>query len=634
MVAVVLYHFAVPGFSGGFVGVDVFFVISGFLMTGIIVSGLERGTFSLSSFYLARAGRIVPALLVLCATLLLLGWSWLANTDYQILATHAVTALAFVSNFKFWKEAGYFDAASHDKWLLHTWSLSVEWQFYILLPLGCLLVWRWLGRRALQWALLALGIGSMLFSFYASKQWPGTAFYLLPARIWEMLAGGLVWWLTRQHRVNTRLSRLLEGLGLLLIALAIALFDASLAWPGPAALVPVVGAMLVLGAQRDASPWTANPVSRRVGASSYSLYLWHWPLVVALVYAGEQHHPGWIVAGLLLTLLLGEASMRLVENPARKGLAALTAWQQNTTFVLLVGSLGGLALGLNIAINTKQPWLVNRVDSVVELAADEALNFNSRRDECLLSPGKKLKLPLCRFGEGPLEAVVLGDSHANASVGAVAAVAPGSTLELTYSGCATAFGLQRIAHQCAEFNDDSITLINATFTRQKLFIVNRASLAIQGENKDGNMKPLGYFDQIYPTANEALNNQFASRFAETVCSIKDSDRVYLVRPYPEMGVDVPKTLVRALQLGKPDPEISISLEEYQERHKVEWAAQDAAARRCGVHILDPLPYLCHDGRCWGSKEGRPLYFDDDHLSEYGNRLLMPMFKQAWNTPAG
>lgn len=129
VMAVVLYHFGVPGFASGFVGVDVFFVISGFLMTSIIISGLEQGRFSLWGFYRARARRIIPALLVLCISLLILGWFWLPSIDYKILGTHAATALVFVSNLKFWREAGYFDVASHEKWLLHTWSLSVEWQF-------------------------------------------------------------------------------------------------------------------------------------------------------------------------------------------------------------------------------------------------------------------------------------------------------------------------------------------------------------------------------------------------------------------------------------------------------------------------------------------------------------------------
>ena len=138
--AVMLYHFGVPGFTGGFVGVDIFFVISGFLMTAIIINGLENDRFSLWEFYLARTRRIIPALLVLCVFLLMLGFFWLPSIDFKILGTHAATVLTFVSNVKFWREAGYFDATSHEKWLLHTWSLSVEWQFYILLPLGCLLL--------------------------------------------------------------------------------------------------------------------------------------------------------------------------------------------------------------------------------------------------------------------------------------------------------------------------------------------------------------------------------------------------------------------------------------------------------------------------------------------------------------
>lgn len=328
VVAVVLYHFGIPGFSGGFVGVDVFFVISGFLMTGIIIRGLERGSFSLWDFYLARARRIVPALLVLCASLLLLGWFSLPSLDYKALAIHVATAMAFVSNIQFWKEAGYFDVASHEKWLLHTWSLSVEWQFYILLPLGSLLVWRLLGPRALRWTLMALGVGSLLLSVYASQRWPTPAFYLLPTRIWEMLAGGLAWWLTRKHLLNTNLGTLMERVGLLLIGLAIVLYDTGLAWPGHAALVPVVGTMLVLAANRQRSWFTNNFIARHLGASSYSIYLWHWPLVVILNYLGESNNPILIASCIALSILLGELSYRLIENPSRVKLASLKKYKE------------------------------------------------------------------------------------------------------------------------------------------------------------------------------------------------------------------------------------------------------------------------------------------------------------------
>ena len=146
VLVVVLYHFGVLGFSGGFVGVDIFFVISGFLMTKIIYSGLNKENFSLLQFYYSRAKRIIPTLIILCLTLLSIGWYLLPAMDYRALGIHSVSALVFLSNFKFWKESGYFDTSSHENLLLHTWSLSVEWQFYIVLPLIFILVWFSLGK--------------------------------------------------------------------------------------------------------------------------------------------------------------------------------------------------------------------------------------------------------------------------------------------------------------------------------------------------------------------------------------------------------------------------------------------------------------------------------------------------------
>ena len=636
VVAVVLYHFGVPGFAGGFVGVDVFFVISGFLMTGIIITGLERGNFSLWSFYLARARRIIPALLVLCATLLILGWFWLPNADYKLLASHVGTAVAFVSNLKFWREAGYFDTASHEKWLLHTWSLSVEWQFYILLPLGCLLLWHWFGKRGVKLALVAAGLLSLALSVYASDRWPGAAFYLLPTRAWEMLAGGLVWWATRTQPMPRQWAALAEGVGIALIILAITTFDPAMQWPGYLALVPVVGAMLVLAANRQHSWLTANPLVRHLGVSSYSIYLWHWPLVVLLTYAGEQANPQWIVLGVLGSLVLGELSLRGVENPTRKGFAKFGIWSQSCQLVVVTGAVGLAAVLVFTGFKVSSPILIKRLAPEINLIADESLNKNPRQEFCHLSPNKGVDSPLCEFGTGKVKVVVVGDSHANAIVTALPAVVDGKAIELTYSGCGTVLGIKRkpvngAIYQCGDFADKTISKINGSLKNLNVVIVNRSSTTLMGSNEAGESYgiPTFYFDQPYDKPNDQLNSQYGSALIKTMCAIDNPSRVYLMRPIPEMGIDVPKTMARALMFGKPASQISISLEEYHARHKVVWAAQDAAAEQCGVKILDPLPYLCHDGRCWGSKNGRPIYYDDDHLSEYGNKLLVPMFKQAF-----
>jgi peptidoglycan/LPS O-acetylase OafA/YrhL len=354
VISVVLYHFGVPGFSGGFIGVDVFFVISGFLMTSIIISGLEKDNFSLWGFYLARARRIIPALIVLCTTLLILGWFWLPSADYKTLGNHASAALSFFSNFKFWREAGYFDTASHEKWLLHTWSLSVEWQFYILLPIGCLLLWRWLGRNGVKLALVFIAAISLTLSIYVSAHWPGAAFYLLPTRVWEMLAGGLIWWITSTKTIPLQLARLFEGIGFSLILLAVILFNSTMQWPGYFALVPVIGAMLVLTAKRSNSFLTANSVANRLGKSSYSIYLWHWPLVVLLTYIGEQRNPLWIAAGIGFSILIGELSYHCIENTTRPKLASLNKIKELSAIavpasIVVCGALFiNLSNGLNI----------------------------------------------------------------------------------------------------------------------------------------------------------------------------------------------------------------------------------------------------------------------------------------------
>ncbi|MBM3392738.1 MAG: acyltransferase, partial [Betaproteobacteria bacterium] len=193
VLAVVLYHFGVIGFGGGFVGVDVFFVISGYLMTKIILEPLSAQRFSLPAFYLARARRIVPGLAALCALLLLYGWYRLSPIDYKLLAKHVGSSLAFVSNQVFWKESGYFDADAHEKWLLHTWSLSVEWQFYLAYPLLILVARRLFGHRAnFAIVLWMLFVASLAWSAWLAFANPSKAFFLLPTRAWEMLAGGLI----------------------------------------------------------------------------------------------------------------------------------------------------------------------------------------------------------------------------------------------------------------------------------------------------------------------------------------------------------------------------------------------------------------------------------------------------------
>lgn len=637
VVAVMLYHFGVPGFGGGFVGVDVFFVISGFLMTGIVLRGLERGGspwFFIASFYMARARRILPALIVLCAVLLALGWWVLMPVDYKALGTHVAFSLAFLSNIQFWREAGYFDAASHEKWLLHTWSLAVEWQFYLLLPLVLLAIWKWRpGRQAVMVAMMVGLLASLALSIGATPWRPAAAFFLLPTRAWEMLAGGLVYLLAHRWHGTERQRSALEVAGMALVIGSIAGFDSASAWPGWRALVPVLGTVGVLLAARSGSLWTGHAIAQWLGTRSYSIYLWHWPIVVALTYLEWQANPGAIAAGLALALVLGHLSYHGVENPARRQLDQRPLrWG---AVALLAGVVIVVAPGVGIRV---QEGVLGRFSPEIELVSQEALNRNPRMDAC--HPATGVKSPSCVFGGSEVRAIVMGDSHANGIVSAVVAAkmrAEDGVMEWSYSGCPTLHGVHRVSDrkmQCAAFFDWTIENLKKVPSDVPLIVLNSSTTYVVGHGGpwlEKNNKPEIYFSKFHETTSPAFLIEFTKHLTDTACQLAKDRRVYLVRPLPGMAVDVPRTLSRAMQLEK-DENISISLAEYHQRHAFVWAAQDAARDRCGVHILDPLPYLCWDGRCHGAKDGRPLYYDSSHISEHGNKLLVPMFAEIFQGP--
>ena len=319
--AVVLYHFGIPGFSGGFAGVDVFFVISGFLMAGIVVGGLEKQRFKLFDFYMARARRIVPALLIVVLLVLVVGAVILMPGDFKQMGRHARDSLFFMSNLRYLKESGYFDVASHEKWFLHTWSLSVEWQFYLIYPLILAVVYRFLPQRRL---LLALHGIALLASFSLAVYWVGSkselAFYLLQARAWELLLGGLVFFASTASWPELR-RRNSEWLGLGLILASIVMIDSQQPWPGALALPATLGAALVLLARRQRSLGTGTGLAQWIGLRSYSIYLWHWPLAVGLVYFNLQKEWLWVGAAIAAALLLSNFSYHWIETPSRRWLA-------------------------------------------------------------------------------------------------------------------------------------------------------------------------------------------------------------------------------------------------------------------------------------------------------------------------
>lgn len=315
ILGVLIFHFNHNSLSGGFSGVDVFFVISGFLMTKIIFTGIDSNSFSILKFYAARCRRIIPALGALCAALMAFGWFNLSPFEYQKLSYNSLSSIFFISNTAYWADSSYFSTDSASNWLLHTWSLSVEWQFYLIYPLIIVGMSKVVSRETVVKTLCVLFIASLALSSWLAYAYPTSAFYLLPSRAWEMISGGLVFLFPVRATIRARQAMLYAGV--IAIILSFILMNESLSWPGAWAVIPVVGACLILSSSINNNFITGNWLFQRIGDSSYSIYLWHWPVVVFLFNKSLLDSPAYLAAGILLSFILGYMSFRLIEGRAK-----------------------------------------------------------------------------------------------------------------------------------------------------------------------------------------------------------------------------------------------------------------------------------------------------------------------------
>jgi peptidoglycan/LPS O-acetylase OafA/YrhL len=424
VISVVLYHLGIRGFEGGFVGVDVFFVISGFLITGYILADLEAGTFSFGRFYVRRARRLFPALFFTLATSFIVGMLLLSPDHFEALSNSLVTALASVSNVQFWRETGYFDAKAHLKPLLHTWSLGVEEQFYFVWPLTLTALWKFRRSRAVVVFLVI----SALVSLYFTEQWLRTdragAFYLAPFRVTEFAIGALCVWLVKRQPERTWISELLVTVGLLAIGYSVFAFDEKTAFPGLNALVPCLAAAAVIHGGRQATRVGAlltNRFAVGTGLISYSLYLAHWPIYVFYRY--------WKVGGL-------STIERLAIVPVSFAAAVLMYYYVERPFRVTADRPGRLrpaafaavcvALAALLATPAALAWRSGgwewRVSPEITSAVGDAAQFNAARRTAIRSPSCHMSqgfdkfqpaLARClRIEEGKANVLVMGDSHA------------------------------------------------------------------------------------------------------------------------------------------------------------------------------------------------------------------------------
>ena len=393
VIAVVGFHFRIPGFAGGFVGVDVFLVITGYLMTTKVLNDLRLDRFSLWSFVMMRMRRIYPALAVAVAATVVIGWFVTLPGEYLKHLLQAMSALAFVSNFAFNSDSGYFAMAAQTKPLLHTWSLSLEWQFYIWMPLLAWLVWRLASRatsgiRAVTIALLIFAALSLAWCLWASQHDAmGSSFFSLRARAWEPLAGGLIAAAEIRRRTEGAKASWLESplialAGWSLVAGCTIYPLPEAGWPGTLTILPILGAAMVVAARQGADEGSLLGLSpvQRIGDWSYSIYLWHWPIWVFalswLAVRGYEVGSAQKMAMVLASLALGALSYRLVEQPVR---TQRDFWTVRRLLTASSASFAVFAGFVSLAFLTH--GFPGRLPEYL-LPAELARRTNTPRDEC------------------------------------------------------------------------------------------------------------------------------------------------------------------------------------------------------------------------------------------------------------
>ena len=416
VIPVILFHAGFSLFAGGYVGVDVFFVISGYLITGIVMNEVEQGTFSIVDFYERRIRRILPALFLVVATCVPVAFLVLLPADMKEFSQSLIAVATFSSNVLFWSQSGYFEGAAELKPLLHTWSLSVEEQFYLFFPVFLLFTWR-LGRKWVVALLLATALLSIGLAEWGALNKPIAAFFLLPTRAWELLLGSLVaFYLSRisGSPLSPVQNNVLATLGCLAVGYAIFGFDTQTPFPGLFALVPTLGAALMIIAARPET-WVGrllcHPAMVQVGLISYSTYLWHQPLFAFARHMGLNHSDAFFLGVLaLISVVLGYLSWRYVETPIRRNrnvsrrMIFLSAGV-GSLVMLLAGVYGHATDGLIGRLKPEDRYLASLSPSVQGEYVRK--RFDERHHASFSEQDKRLKV------------LVIGDSFSKDLVNAI-----------------------------------------------------------------------------------------------------------------------------------------------------------------------------------------------------------------------
>jgi len=616
---VILFHAGFSWFSGGYVGVDVFFVISGYLITSILLNDLDKGTFSIVKFYERRARRILPALFFVMLCCMPFAWMWLAPQELKNFSQALVAISFFSSNILFWRKSGYFGPAAEENPLIHTWSLAVEEQFYIIFPIMLLLLWRF-GKRPIFYIIVFLSFTSLALAEYGWRNHPSANFYLLPTRAWELGIGAICAFLLYHQPVRKSSTASLIGLGL--IGCSIFLFDETTPFPSLYAVIPVIGTALVI-LYADKKSLAIRVISNKffvgIGLISFSAYLWHQPLLAFARIRSEIEPSPLLMLGLsFVSLILAVFTWKYIEQPfrtkpntfakTRKQIFSYSAL--GTVLFFSTGIYGHLQDGLS---SRSAPS--GKTFAEINISEKTRVNHGLNVD----CEGEFTTTKNCRTGDNPT-IMVWGDSYAMHLMQAVMAsksLGERDVIQFTKSVCAPVFGLAIVNHKyteswangCIEFNNKVMNWLSKNQTVEYVLlsspmgIVNNRTLNDEGEVNE-------------PSIKLTLNS--ANKVSEFIQSL--GKKVIFISPPPRTGKDLSRCTSHNLVFGSgQDFSCEFTVDKISEQHVevMNFLKMDALT----FPVIDLRSYICNGSVCETYVSGINIYRDSGHLSHAGSQYI-------------
>ncbi|MGX4770522.1 acyltransferase family protein [Bradyrhizobium guangdongense] len=599
VVPVIAFHFGASWISGGYVGVDVFFVISGYLIGSMILDGLRVGDFTFSDFYRRRFKRILPALFAMVLAVSIACSFVLLPTMLYHYGHSLISVLASASNIYFWLTSSYFAPISESKPLLHTWSLAVEEQFYLVLPLFLTVLNRVSAKRIETWIWIIVA-GSFAVNVLLVRDHTTFAFYMLPTRFWELGLGVLIGARRWRWSANQTLCELGAAAGAILIVGSVLLFDRTTVFPGFAAVPPCLGASLIILSSHYLRTRTSSILSLRpivfVGKLSYSLYLWHWPLLVLLRQVRLTEELTWydVTALVCLTFLLAALSYFLVEQPFR---AIKWSFRHVISATLAATAVLGSIAGA-FAVTHGMPGRFNPEIARIASYLDYNPRAQFREGKCFISMSTS-SLPLekdCYLParDGRKNLLLIGDSFAaHLWYGVSASLEEDKVLQMTASNCRPTVQASPIASMACK---EMLKLIFGTILPQAESRIDRLILSARWTETD------------LPDLAETLK-WIGERGIATL----------LVGPPPEYEVPLPQLAAMSLLYENPG---LIGSRQRQDRFVLNDLMR-ALARNAGVQYFSPIDILCSKQRdCQAlTAEGDPVQYDYGHFTENGSKLI-------------